>query len=590
VGDGTGPKFSELFDIYLLSYAGDAQVMAIELGRAFRIDVGAARLLLGHLPAVVKRRVEPARASQYFDVLTQLGAQVVLLPTPQSVEPEPQAPSVDAAMSSLAEAHDAEIDPEVSFVERSSVSQPSEFRAPEPAPARHEVGARAAESPQFDLSIPPSPPGLPRERPVVQHASSGPPDPFGGAVSPSMAESMRELPRLSSATVLDHASPFDTVPPPAAPAESSAGTDTRPISSLPSMASVSSAPSAPSAFPDAEAREDSWLSPRPPPGAARPEPGSGLFMAESADDFVGTARGTTQAALPVIKPLRERAPSEPPAAVVPESIPPPVRLPPPPAVPRLEPARPAVPVARSPARPSLPPPAPPQARAPTMSRRPPPVFDASAADPSVLLLDVDKVPPLPTWSMTPRQVDVDPGELASLPRIELQAAGAIAGTATGALDRGTPSKEAGAALSSLPPLASLPAPTPAPKVPSPAAEPGVGVPSPVKSGNQPPATVAASRPVPPPPPPALRGATSGAARLDAAATRDRFKLRLPAIPDGARRMLIALGLFGCAGAIFALGVRVDSSILYGNASLPAVLLHAFALYAVGAGVLGMFRS
>jgi hypothetical protein len=65
---------------------------------------------------------------------------------------------------------------------------------------------------------------------------------------------------------------------------------------------------------------------------------------------------------------------------------------------------------------------------------------------------------------------------------------------------------------------------------------------------------------------------------------------VPAVPAGARRALYALGLLGCSVAIFAFGVRADDSVLYGNASLPALILHSFGFYTAGAAVLEAFRS
>lgn len=620
--DGSGPKFAELFDIYLMSFSGDARVIVAELGRAFRIEEATARLLVAQVPVVIKRRVEPDLAAQYFDVLAQMGAQVVLMPSPQSSAP----PAAGAAVASTP---DSEPAPDVSFEER----PPRGAHDSEPAPevsfeplssaTRAGVSAQAPEAahvPQeFDFSMPSqSPDAAPETADVAALHSGVASDAFGMGVPPASTTPMRELPRLGTATVVDTASPFETVPPPApapgtpSPEWSMSPPDwgifekRDPTATLVEDSALAEggrgkAPSFPPLPPPALApapgpeAEESWLNPLPKPKTTARDPGSGLFMAESADDFIGTGPRTTQTVpLPVIKPLRERPVSEPPPE--PEmALPPPVRLPAPPRLPGV-----ASPMPRPPPRagnpliaPSIPPPVPASAAMPTMSRRPPSLFETPREDPSVLRLEFDKVPPLPSVSIAPvppNQIDVDPGDLASLPRIELegvrdtaaQAAGAKAPVANAAKQPAEPE------LVSLPPLEAPRAPTPAPARASAASAPktptlGAGVaPVGAKSGGG-----------PPPPPgiakPGVPATTPGAAL--SSASRERLgKLRMPTIPDGVRRAVYGLALVGCAVAIFAFGVRADSSVLYGNASLPAVLLHAFALYAVGAGVLGMFRS
>lgn len=637
--DGAGPKFAELFDIYLMSFSGDARVIATELQRAFRIDASAARRLVAQLPVVVKRRVEPELAAQYFDVLANMGVQVVLLPSPQSSAPpaptrEPDArdsePAPEVSFDARAPhlAHDSEPAPEMSFEPMAS--------APRPPPDPPATPQASFEPEEFDFSMPSHAPSAAPDAQAfagTAPSASEAPDSSAETAAPSVT-TMRELPRLDAATVFDTTSPFETMPPPAAanagaaPAtpwsmsppdwgvfEKRDPTATLVATSTSEMDAQARAPSFPPLPPPAPSPtqtsanepEGSWLNPLPKPKTATRDPGSGLFMAENADDFIGAGPRTTQTVpLPVIKPLRERPPSEAPDALpsVPSSLPPPVRLPPPPALPVMAaPAHPTPPrPPRPPApgtgggliKPSIPPPVPLSAHMPTVSRRPPPIFDSSSEDPSVLRLEFDKVPPLPSVSIAPvppNQIDVDPGDLASLPRIELEGARDEAARGTGAQSTsvlGGAKRPPEPELASLPPLGAPRPPISAPGVRAPVAAPktptlGAG-PAPVGRG-----VGGAS---PPPPPGTPKASASGATRpTNPSARAGRLgRLRLPPIPDGVRRAAYAFGLFGCAGAIFAFGVRVDSSVLYGNASLPAVLLHAFALYAVGAGILGMFRS
>lgn len=617
--DGTGPKFAELFDIYLLSFSGDARVVAAELQRAFRIEASAARRLVAQLPVVVKRRVEPDLAAQYFDVLHSMGVQVVLLPSPQSTEPPAHRSEADAEPEiSFDErpsrvAHDSEPAPEVSFEPMSgaALSQPV-------ARATHTA---APESEESDFSIPPH---APSAAPVAASPADAPASP--SETDPSHAESatapsaatMRELPRLGAATVFDTTSPFETMPPPG-PAANEAAAPSTPWSMTPpdwgvfekrdptaTLLEPSSlggeapprAPSFPPLPPSAPAEpEGSWLNPLPKPKSATRDAGSGLFMAENADDFIGAGPRTTQTVpLPVIKPLRERPPSEPPDAFpsVPSSLPPPVRLPAPPALPTMTtptpapPPRPPTPGTRGALiRPSIPPPVPSSTHTPTLSRRPPPVFDSLGENPSVLRLEFDKVPPLPSVSIAPvppNQIDVDPGDLASLPRIELEGvrdADALTTASPSTAVRGAAKSPAEGELASLPPLGAPRAPIPAPGVRAPVAAqktPTLG------AGSAP-----MGRGVGDAAPPAVPA--SGPTRPGPSAARGRLgKLRMPEVPDVVRRVAYGLGLMACAAAIFAFGVRVDNSIVYGNASTPAVLLHAFGMYAIGAGILGMFRS
>ncbi len=59
-------------------------------------------------------------------------------------------------------------------------------------------------------------------------------------------------------------------------------------------------------------------------------------------------------------------------------------------------------------------------------------------------------------------------------------------------------------------------------------------------------------------------------------------------PRASSRSLAMLELLA-GGALLYLGVRMDNSVLYGNATHLSLLLHGFAFYGVGAGIAGLWR-
>jgi hypothetical protein len=74
----------ELFDVHVMSFAGEADATANALRRLFAIDETLARKLVDDTPVLVKRAASAELASALCDALGKVGAQVVLLPSAAS--------------------------------------------------------------------------------------------------------------------------------------------------------------------------------------------------------------------------------------------------------------------------------------------------------------------------------------------------------------------------------------------------------------------------------------------------------------------------------------------------------------------------
>jgi hypothetical protein len=76
-----GEKLPELFDIHVMFFADTSNEAITALQRAFSLERSVAEKLIADAPVMVKRAVSPEVADSLLDVLNNLGAQVVLLPS-----------------------------------------------------------------------------------------------------------------------------------------------------------------------------------------------------------------------------------------------------------------------------------------------------------------------------------------------------------------------------------------------------------------------------------------------------------------------------------------------------------------------------
>jgi hypothetical protein len=76
-----GEKLPELFDIHVMFFADTSNEAITALQRAFALERSVAEKLIADVPVMVKRAASPEVADSLLDVLNNLGAQVVLLPS-----------------------------------------------------------------------------------------------------------------------------------------------------------------------------------------------------------------------------------------------------------------------------------------------------------------------------------------------------------------------------------------------------------------------------------------------------------------------------------------------------------------------------
>jgi hypothetical protein len=76
-----GEKLPELFDIHVMFFADTSNEAITALQRAFSLERSVAEKLIADAPVMVKRAASPEVADSLLDVLNNLGAQVVLLPS-----------------------------------------------------------------------------------------------------------------------------------------------------------------------------------------------------------------------------------------------------------------------------------------------------------------------------------------------------------------------------------------------------------------------------------------------------------------------------------------------------------------------------
>jgi hypothetical protein len=91
-----GEKLPELFDIHVMFFADTSNEAITALQHAFSLERSVAEKLVADVPVMVKRAASPEVADSLLDVLNNLGAQVVLLPSTStpSVVPDDAAGSL----------------------------------------------------------------------------------------------------------------------------------------------------------------------------------------------------------------------------------------------------------------------------------------------------------------------------------------------------------------------------------------------------------------------------------------------------------------------------------------------------------------
>jgi hypothetical protein len=120
-----------------MMFADRSDIAVSGLQRAFSLEREAARRLIADAPIVVKRSATPEVAAALIDVLNQLGAQVVLLPSatpsPVAEPPQSQARAQDDAGVTWG-GLDLAPEPQRARIELDLASEPPPARAPSPAP------------------------------------------------------------------------------------------------------------------------------------------------------------------------------------------------------------------------------------------------------------------------------------------------------------------------------------------------------------------------------------------------------------------------------------------------------------------------
>jgi hypothetical protein len=84
-----GEKLPELFDIHVMFFADTSNEAITALQRAFSLERSVAEKLIAAAPVMVKRAASPEVADSLLDVLNNLGAQVVLLPSASAASAVP---------------------------------------------------------------------------------------------------------------------------------------------------------------------------------------------------------------------------------------------------------------------------------------------------------------------------------------------------------------------------------------------------------------------------------------------------------------------------------------------------------------------
>ena len=509
----------ELFDIHVMAFADDSETTVQALQDIFHIERGDAQRLIFDAPVVVKRAAPPDLAEVLLDALSQLGAQVVIMPSRERERGRARA-AAPAAQPFAA---------------------PPPAPVPEPAPA----AVSAAKWGGLDLQAGQSPVRRAAPEQAWNRLSSIPPV-LGGDDDSEPDEHNANSDPLELDVHRDGAN--DRLRAALAAADRSRAR----------------APAAEMSVPPS-ARKSLGS-----PGRASMAPGT-----PRSDGFDHTPLATSLSPASLAPALHNPSPSlrpslpahgSPPSPPPARPSPPPMRakrppMPPPP--PGAAPPRPPPP----PRKPGMPPP-PPQAGTDLGLGTVPPLPLLSPLDSSKPRRDslpAARTSFRPVLSDRPRfeHRDIDGPSALHLPRIDVSTP----------LLKPSPSADA-AAVNATSAGSSAQAAAPLARGNAQAREPSQRI---VTAQTREPSqriVTAQTRE------PSQRVATEGSAKKPAETVPEKPK----PIPARGR----ALVEIGAGMLVFYLGLHMDNTILHGNASATWLVLHAFALYAIGSGIGGLW--